>query len=89
MSSAVTAVRRDLGSRLFAMVAGPEGPANRTPLRRFDPTCRLRGWRTLAAEVDRMREALRAGGEDPVLACGSWSLPRKLLRRREQSRKKR
>jgi len=28
-SSAVSSVRRDLGGRLFAMVAGPEGPANR------------------------------------------------------------
>jgi uncharacterized protein (DUF2236 family) len=27
--SAVSAVRRELGTRLFAMVAGPEGPANR------------------------------------------------------------
>ncbi|OBF23244.1 hypothetical protein A5725_09815 [Mycobacterium kubicae] len=29
VSKAVSAVRRDLGSKLFAMVAGPEGPANR------------------------------------------------------------
>jgi uncharacterized protein (DUF2236 family) len=29
VSKAVSAVRRDLGSRLFAMVAGPEGPTNR------------------------------------------------------------
>ncbi len=29
MSSTVSALRRDLGSRLFVMVAGPEGPANR------------------------------------------------------------
>lgn len=29
ISSTVSAVRRDLGSRIFAMVAGPEGPANR------------------------------------------------------------
>ena len=27
--TSISAVRRDLGSRLFAMVAGPEGPTNR------------------------------------------------------------
>lgn len=32
--SAVSAVRRDLGSRLFGMVAGPDGPANRERIHR-------------------------------------------------------
>jgi hypothetical protein len=47
-------------------------------VRRFDPTCRLRGWRTLAAEVDRLRKELSAQGDDPVLATNSWSLPGEL-----------
>ncbi len=43
--------------------------------RRFDPTCRLRGWRTLAGEVDRLRSELRAKGVEPVLAASGWALP--------------
>jgi uncharacterized protein (DUF2236 family) len=38
MTSAVKAVQRDLGSRLFAMVAGPEGPANRERIHRAPGT---------------------------------------------------
>jgi hypothetical protein len=45
------------------------------PLRRFDPTARLRGYRTLAAAVDRMRQEVRAGGEEPIIACTFWNLP--------------
>jgi 4-amino-4-deoxy-L-arabinose transferase-like glycosyltransferase len=58
---------------LMLWAAGPETPQNPWPARRFDPTCRLRGWHVLALEVDRLREELRV--EDPVLACISWSLP--------------
>src|SRR5262249_46261847 len=45
------------------------------PLRRLDPTLRLRGWRTLAAEVDHIRQRLRDEGEEPILAACGWSLP--------------
>src|SRR5262249_18528595 len=48
------------------------------PLRRFDPTCRLRGWRFLAAAVDQLREELQADGIEPVLAASSWTLPGEL-----------
>jgi hypothetical protein len=44
-------------------------------VRRLDPTCRLRGWRTLARNLDRMRDELRAEGPDPLLAGAGWSLP--------------
>jgi hypothetical protein len=59
-------------------VSGPASPTRPLPLRRFDPTCRLRGWRPLAAEVDRLREALRAEGVEPVLAGAAWTLPGEL-----------
>jgi len=60
----------------LAWISGPPTPEHPAPLRRFDPTCRLRGWRVLAAEVDRVRAEFRARGEgEPVLACTSWSLP--------------
>jgi 4-amino-4-deoxy-L-arabinose transferase-like glycosyltransferase len=60
---------------LLASVAGAPTPDNPAPLRRFDPTCRLRGWRLLAAEVDRLRSRLREQGVDVVLACDMWSVP--------------
>jgi hypothetical protein len=44
-------------------------------VRRWDPTCRLRGWRTLAAEIDRQRAELRQRGIEPVIAASGWSLP--------------
>jgi len=43
--------------------------------RRWDPTCRLRGWRELSAEVERLRQTMRQQGNDPVLAGTSWNLP--------------
>jgi hypothetical protein len=49
-----------------------------SPIRRLDPTCRLRGWQHLAKEVDRIRSELRDAGEEPVLAAGIWNLPGEL-----------
>jgi hypothetical protein len=48
------------------------------PLRRLDPTCRLRGWQALAAEVDRRRSQLRNEGVEPELAGSGWTLPGEL-----------
>lgn len=71
--------RSDYLHPLMSRVTGPPSPANRFPLRRFDPTCRLKGWRdTLAVEVDRVVDELRAGGEEPVLAATSWTVPGEL-----------
>jgi hypothetical protein len=63
---------------VLARLAGPAGPERPLPLRRLDPTCRLRGWRALAAEVDRTRERLRQEGVEPVLAGTAWTLPGEL-----------
>ncbi len=52
---------------------GPEAVAQGP--RRWDPSCRLRGWQTLAAEVDEIREQLRREGIEPVLIAGGWALP--------------
>jgi 4-amino-4-deoxy-L-arabinose transferase-like glycosyltransferase len=61
---------------LLTRLAGPPTETNLFPLRRWDPTCRLRGWRTLAASVDGLRARLRAEeGRDPVLAGSTWSMP--------------
>jgi 4-amino-4-deoxy-L-arabinose transferase-like glycosyltransferase len=70
------------GDRLYPML-GPllktPTPQNPMPLRAIDPTCRLRGWRTLAHQVDALRATLRASeGQDPVLAGLIWNLPGEL-----------
>jgi hypothetical protein len=46
-----------------------------TSPRRWDATCRLRGFQTLAAEVEQVRDKLIAEGEDPLIAGGNWNLP--------------
>lgn len=61
---------------VWAALSGPATPQRPLPLRRFDPTCRLRGWRTLAAEIDRLRCHL--ADENPVLAASAWNLPGEL-----------
>jgi hypothetical protein len=59
----------------LAWLAGPPTPDNPAPIRQFDPTSRLRGLHAMAAEVDRVRERLRAQGVEPVLAGAGWNLP--------------
>jgi 4-amino-4-deoxy-L-arabinose transferase-like glycosyltransferase len=63
---------------VFARLSRTPTGQDLLPVRRWDPTCRLRGWRTLAAEVDRIRGELRGQGIEPVLACESWILPGEL-----------
>jgi hypothetical protein len=61
--------------RTLVSLSGPATPQHPLPRRRFDPTCRLRGWQTLGAVVDRLRDDLEARGIDPVLAATSWTVP--------------
>lgn len=70
--------RSDLARPVLLRLSGPATPERPMPLRRFDPTCRLRGWRYLAAEVDLARAELAATGIDPVLAGIGWTLPGEL-----------
>jgi 4-amino-4-deoxy-L-arabinose transferase-like glycosyltransferase len=63
---------------LLARISGPITTSHPLPLRRFDPTCRLRGWRELAAEVDRLQDQIAAEGTEPVLVTGGWSVPGEL-----------
>lgn len=63
----------------LAAIAGPPTAADPTPIRKLDPTCRLRGWRTLATDIDRVRDRVRQEtGEDPVLAGMVWTTPGEL-----------
>lgn len=70
--------RTDLVYPQMARLVGAPKPERPYPLRRLDPTCRLRGWRILAAEVDRLRADLQAAGVEPVVAASSWTLPGEL-----------
>jgi 4-amino-4-deoxy-L-arabinose transferase-like glycosyltransferase len=63
---------------VLARISGPPTSTRPLPLRRFDPTCRLRGWKWFAAEIDRLRDQLRREGIEPVLAGASWTLPGEL-----------
>jgi hypothetical protein len=63
---------------LLTRLSGPRSEAHPLPLRRLDPTCRLRGWRTLAAAVDEMAAKLHEEGIEPILAGTSWTLPGEL-----------
>ena len=65
----------DWAQPVLVRLSGPRSDDHPLPLRRFDPTCRLRGWRYLAKQVDQTRAALQAQGVDPVLAATGWSMP--------------
>src|SRR5262249_54092468 len=60
---------------LLTKLAGPPTDGQPLPLRRLDPTCRLRGWRTLGATLDEVCDRLRAEGVEPVVAGTGWALP--------------
>lgn len=63
---------------VLTYLAGPPSAKDPYPLRRLDPTCRLKGWHTLAAEVDRIGAKLRSQGIEPVVVGTNWSLPGEL-----------
>jgi hypothetical protein len=85
-AAAVTGLLLSVGLRfpaltrpLLASLAGPQADPDSPPLRKFDPTCRLRGWRTLAAELDRIRDRVTLDtGDDPVLVGMVWTTPGEL-----------
>jgi hypothetical protein len=63
---------------LVEPLAGPRTTKNPFPMRRLDPTCRLRGWRPLAGQLDQFRaELTRQDPEsrEPILAATNWSMP--------------
>ena len=58
---------------VFLRLAGPASEQYPMPIRRVDPTSRLRGWRFLAAEADGVRAELKARDIEPVLAAERWT----------------
>jgi hypothetical protein len=64
---------------LFAAFAPDPTDDRLAPVRNLDPTARLRGWRHLAAEVDRLRQRIaREDGQEPAIATMTWTLPGEL-----------
>ena len=67
-------------TQLVTAAAGPllpvESTENPTPARKIDPAARLKGWRHLGAELDRLRAQVRwSDRTDPVLAGLRWDVP--------------
>jgi len=63
----------------FVAVSGPPTERDPTPSRKYDPTARLRGWRTLAKEVDVIRDRVRQEtGKEPLVAGTMWTFPGEL-----------
>jgi hypothetical protein len=63
-------------TRLAAAYVQPETTENPTPLRRFDPAARMKGYRFLGRELDTIRRSVRQrDGNDPVLAGLRWDVP--------------
>lgn len=53
---------------------GPPTYKNPAPLRTLDPTCRLRGWKWFAGELERIRSEISAKeGVEPILAVDRWN----------------
>ncbi len=55
---------------ILLRIAGPATAKHPMPIRRIDPTARLRGWRHLGAEVDRVRAML----PNAVIAGERWTI---------------
>jgi hypothetical protein len=64
-----------LARPLLTRLAGPPTREQPLPLRGVDPTCRLKGWQTLARAVDNARAELHEQGIDALVAAGNWALP--------------
>jgi hypothetical protein len=67
--------RSELIYPILARAVSTPSEENPMPLRRVDPTCRLRGWSKLADTVEELRAQLRQSGSEPLLAASGWSLP--------------
>jgi hypothetical protein len=67
--------RSEVARPALLRLSGPPSEAHPLPLRRFDPTCRLRGWHYLGGELYWLCQELKAQGVEPILAGTHWTLP--------------
>jgi 4-amino-4-deoxy-L-arabinose transferase-like glycosyltransferase len=63
---------------LLARLAGPPTELNALPIRRYDPTCRLRGWHFLGKRVDEICSDLQRDGDEPIIAASRWTMASEL-----------
>jgi 4-amino-4-deoxy-L-arabinose transferase-like glycosyltransferase len=59
---------------LIAAILPTPSESDPSPVRRLDATARLAGWRTLAAEIDRLRDV----NPNAILAGMTWTIPGEL-----------
>src|SRR5262249_28289593 len=64
---------------VFDLLAGEPTASNPQPLRRIDPTCRMRGWRHMSAAVDRARNDLKLQDVEPILAASRWTIASEMV----------
>ncbi len=77
-SATATLLMHDLSPirPLLARFAPPQSLVHPCPIRKVDPTTRLRGWAYLGQELDRFRgELAQQGIANPVLATTPWNMP--------------
>jgi hypothetical protein len=75
VAGTVVMLRSDLARPGLVIFSGNATEEHPLPLRRFDPTCRLRGWHYLARVLDELRRQFELSGESVTLAASSWNLP--------------
>ena len=59
---------------VFAWLARSAPPWSETPVAKYDPTARLRGWSQLGAAVGRQLAAQRAAGRDPFIVTDDYQV---------------
>jgi hypothetical protein len=58
---------------LLVQIVGEPSADSPMPLRRIDPTCRMRGWQELSRQVDDARADLQQEGIEPLVAASRWN----------------
>lgn len=66
--------RSDLLVPVFAYLARDAAPWEATPVAKFDPASRLRGWSLLGERVGEVLEAERARGRDPLILTNHYQV---------------
>ncbi|MFL5331205.1 MAG: glycosyltransferase family 39 protein [Gemmataceae bacterium] len=59
---------------ILAVISGAPTEDSPLPMRRYDPTARLRGWSFLAGNIDATRRLCEMLGDDPIIATSFWNL---------------
>lgn len=59
---------------VFKWLTRDARPWELTPVARYDPTARLRGWKTLGAAVDEVLQAERDAGHDPFILTDDYQV---------------